>query len=112
MDPFKATNNPLSVSQLASSSARLSFGLRLPCPSSHGYCLGCIAEYIKSKLDPEGSGEGNPNAVVFPIWCPECDISEWTDGIPDEVAMKVLDAEAMDLWVRACLPRIMWRISV
>lgn len=100
MDPLHATNSPISASRSANSSGRLPFGLHLPCPKSHAYCLECIASYINSKLDPTGSGRGDPGTVVFPIRCPECDVNEWPDGIPDDVATKVLDGTVMDLWVR------------
>ena len=99
MDPFQLTHSPISASRSANSSARLPFGLPLPCPNSHSYCLECIASYITSKLDLNGA-EGNFGATVFPIRCPECDANEWPDGIPDDVAVKVLDGKAMDLWVR------------
>ena len=98
MDPFKPTNNPLSVSLMANSSSRLPFGLLLPCPKSHAYCLQCITNHIISKLDPKGDGTGNPG-VVFPVRCLECSLDKWPDGIPDDTAAKVLDAEYMNIWV-------------
>lgn len=104
MDPFQVTHSPISAIQSANSSARLPFGLCLPCPDSHPYCLECIASYINSKLDPDGNGNANPNTVVFPIKCPECDLNEWSDGIPDDLAVRVLDERLMGIWVS--LPRL------
>ncbi|KAJ3492224.1 hypothetical protein NLI96_g102 [Meripilus lineatus] len=88
----------MEIVQSANSSARLPFGLQLPCPNSHPYCLECVGSYIRSKLDPHGDGKGNFGSVVFPINCPECDEGEWVDGIPDDVASRVVDGAMMDLW--------------
>lgn len=101
LEPFQITHSPISVVQSANSSARLPFGLQLPCPNSHPYCLECVGSYIRSKLDPHGDGKGNFGSVVFPINCPECDEGEWVDGIPDDVASRVVDGAMMDLWVRS-----------
>ncbi|KAL4245496.1 hypothetical protein ABKN59_009402 [Abortiporus biennis] len=98
MDPFQLTFSPIAASKSANSSAKLPFGLSLPCPNSHSYCLDCISHYIKSKLDPEGDGTGNNNAVVFPIKCPECDLQQWGEGIGDDVAKRVLDEKEITLW--------------
>jgi len=59
--------------------------------------------YIRSKLDPEGNGGGCMDTIVFPIVCPECPIDQWTDGIPEEVAMKIFDEKGMVLWVKLAL---------
>jgi len=83
----------------ANSSARLPFGLRLPCPGEHTYCLSCVSEYIKRKLDPSGTDETNTNITVFPIPCPECPITIWESGIQDDVAERVFDAKSMSAWV-------------
>ncbi|KAI0073639.1 hypothetical protein K474DRAFT_1720258 [Panus rudis PR-1116 ss-1] len=98
MEPFHATHSPISASSSANSSSRLPFGLHLPCPQSHAYCIDCLSSYIRSKLDPEGDGNGTLNAVVFPIRCPECPLADWTEGIPDEVASRVLSEKVMAIW--------------
>lgn len=99
MDIFQVTYSPLSASSSANSSARIPFGLRLPCPQSHPYCLDCLSTYIKTRLDPNGDGSGNANTVVFPIPCPECNLIEWGDGISDAVAGRILAEELMTVWV-------------
>lgn len=98
-EPFQATNSPISASLTANSSAKLPFGLRLPCPGQHPYCISCLAEYIRGKLDPNGTGDMNTNTLVFPIRCPGCPITDWETGIQDDVAEKVLDGESMFVWV-------------
>lgn len=100
LEPFQITHSPLVASQSANSSNRLPFGLRLPCPHSHAYCISCLSSYIKSKLDPDGDGQGRPAAsVVFPIRCPECPLADWIEGITDDVAEKIMDEKFMVLWV-------------
>ncbi|CAL1708948.1 unnamed protein product [Somion occarium] len=98
METFKATHSPIAAAQSANSSSKLPFGLYLPCPKSHPYCAGCLQSYIMTKLDPEGDGSGNPSMVVFPLRCPECSLSEWADGIPDDVAARVLSEKNMTTW--------------
>ncbi|KAJ7637178.1 hypothetical protein FB45DRAFT_789450 [Roridomyces roridus] len=98
MDAFQPTYSPYNASISANSSSRLQFGLRLPCPQQHGYCVGCLTSYIESKLDPDGKGSGNSGIIVFPIRCPECPMTEFMDGISDEVAERVLGPEKMVLW--------------
>ncbi|KAJ7151190.1 hypothetical protein C8R46DRAFT_1008020 [Mycena filopes] len=97
MDAFQPTYSPYTASLSANSSNRLQFGLRLPCPQQHGYCVGCLISYIESKLDPEGKG-GNSGIIVFPIRCPECPVTDYIDGIADEIAARVLGPEKMVLW--------------
>ncbi|KAJ7096690.1 hypothetical protein B0H15DRAFT_826053 [Mycena belliarum] len=92
MDPFQPTYTPYAASLSANSSSRLQFGLRLPCPQQHAYCVGCLASYIDSKLG------GDSGIVVFPIRCPECPITDFIDGIPDEVAERILGKEKMVPW--------------
>ena len=99
MEPFHATYSPVAAARSANSSDRLQFGTTLPCPQSHGYCISCLTGYINSKLDPDGTGTGNPNTVVFPIRCPECLVSAWPEGISDDVASRVLSQKALTLWV-------------
>lgn len=90
------TSNPATVSKGPTSSTRLlPFGLRLPCPQKHAYCLNCLKSYLQSKL-----AEGNTGNLVFPIRCPECPIDAWS--FEDEVAVKVLDNAEMVQWVRIC----------
>lgn len=98
-EPFQLTHSPISASLAANSSAKLPFGLRLPCPGQHPYCISCLVEYIKGKLDPNGTGDMSTQILVFPILCPECPITHWEAGIQDEVAEKVLDRESMSVWV-------------
>lgn len=105
LDAFQPTYSPYSASITANSSSRLQFGLRLPCPQQHAYCVGCLTSYIEGKLDPEGKG-GNSGIIVFPIRCPECPITDFIDGIPDDVAERVLGGEKMVLWVRSHNPTV------
>ncbi|KZT10255.1 uncharacterized protein LAESUDRAFT_672944 [Laetiporus sulphureus 93-53] len=98
LETFRATHSPLKASASANSSSRLPFGLRLPCPGSHAYCLDCLSKHIRSKLDPNDDNSGNPETVVFPIRCPECSLTEWADGIPDEIAERILPQTDMVMW--------------
>ncbi|KAJ7695393.1 hypothetical protein B0H17DRAFT_1271880 [Mycena rosella] len=93
MDPFQSTHSPYAASLSANSSSRLQFGLRLPCPQQHAYCVGCLGSYITGKL--EGASAG---VAVFPIRCPECPVADFIDGIPDDVAERTLGKEKMVLW--------------
>jgi hypothetical protein len=99
-EPFQVTHSPISAALTANSSAKLPFGLRLPCPGQHPYCISCLSEYIKGKLDPSGTGDISTNIIVFPILCPGCPFTDWESGIQDDTAKKVLDAESMGAWVR------------
>jgi len=56
-------------------------------------------------MDPEGIGAGKAAAVIFPIRCPECPLSEWADGIEDDVAKRILDENGMVQWVSTYLSR-------
>ncbi|KAI8986715.1 hypothetical protein BD414DRAFT_486849 [Trametes punicea] len=98
MEPFQETYSPVTAARSANSSARLQFGTRLPCPGSHSYCISCLNSYIHSKLDPDGMRSMGHDAVVFPIRCPECPITQWPEGITDAVAEKVLSEKGMVLW--------------
>ncbi|KAH8101927.1 hypothetical protein BXZ70DRAFT_932499 [Cristinia sonorae] len=98
MDSFRATYSPVNAAKSANSSNRLPFGLHIPCSQSHPYCLDCLTRYIRTKLDPNGDGSGSTNAVVFPIPCPGCTVVEWSDGISDEVASRVLSEKEMTIW--------------
>ncbi|KAI0336752.1 hypothetical protein GY45DRAFT_1315385 [Cubamyces sp. BRFM 1775] len=98
MEPFQATYSPVAAARSANSSSRLQFGTHLPCPMSHSYCISCLNGYINSKLDPEGTGVPSQNSVIFPIRCPECPVAAWPEGIPDEIAEKVLSEKGMVLW--------------
>jgi len=99
LEQFQVTQFPISAFLVANSSARLSFGLRLPCPGQHTYCMSCLTEYIRIKLDHSGSEDANINTTVFPIPCPECPIADWGSGIQDDVAERIFDAESMSAWV-------------
>lgn len=112
LEPFQVTHSPIKAVLSANSSTRLPFGLRLPCPSEHAYCIACLSSYIQSKLDPEGDGGGSSGTAVFPIRCPECSPTEWIDGIPDNVADRILGEKGMVLWVRVLLISLPERIDV
>lgn len=71
----------------------------MPCPNTHAFCIGCLTSYLKSKLDPDDSGKGSRDFLVFPIRCPGCSAGQWPEGIPDVVAEKVLDTTDMVIWV-------------
>jgi hypothetical protein len=96
LESFLITSNPATVSKGPTSSTRLSFGLRIPCPEKHAYCLKCLKSYLQFKL-----AEGNTGSLVFPVRCPECPIDAWS--FEDEVAAKVLDGVEMVQWVRICV---------
>lgn len=98
LESFLITANPATVSKGPTSSTRLPFGLRLPCPQEHAYCRQCLISFLQSKLE-----EGNTGNLVFPIRCPECPIDAWS--FEDEVAAKVLDSADMVKWVRICATR-------
>lgn len=98
-DPCLPTHSPLAACLSANSSDKLPFGLRVPCPEKHVYCISCLVAYLQSKLDPSGDGTGNREAAVFPIRCPGCPLNQWPEGIPDELAEKVLGDKGMVLWV-------------
>ncbi|KAI0066084.1 hypothetical protein BV25DRAFT_1868368 [Artomyces pyxidatus] len=98
LEPFQPTYSPISAAESANSSGRLEFGLKLPCPGSHGYCISCLSKYVTSKLDPQGNGEGSVDIVVFPVLCPECSAHDWPDGLQDDVATKILGEKALTLW--------------
>lgn len=87
------TSNPASVSKGPTSSTRLPFGLYLPCPQQHGYCLGCLRQYLQSKL-----AEGKTGTLIFPIRCPECPVGAWS--FEDQVAARILDGADIVQWVR------------
>lgn len=96
-DPFKPTYLPFSASRTATSSSRLPFGLQLPCPSRHEYCLSCLTGHIRSKLDPRDDGRATADVSVFPVRCPECEVKEYEIG--DDVANRVLGGKILSLWV-------------
>ncbi|RDB30352.1 ATP-dependent RNA helicase DEAH12, chloroplastic [Hypsizygus marmoreus] len=98
LEPFLETHSPIKATLSANSSNKLPFGLRLPCPQAHAYCIACLTSYIQSKLDPDGRGVGKSSTIVFPIRCPECSLSEWAEGIPDGVAERVLGENDMVHW--------------
>jgi hypothetical protein len=96
---FQLSESPLSTSVSANSEKDLPFGLRLPCPNQHTYCVWCLSQYIISKLDPHGTGAAPEDQTVFPICCPECLPNQWADGVPDIVAERILTKDRMILWV-------------
>ncbi|KIM87743.1 hypothetical protein PILCRDRAFT_259554 [Piloderma croceum F 1598] len=98
-DDFQDTFSPLSASLLANSSTRLPFGLRLPCPNQHTYCVGCLSHYIISKLDPDETGGAPEERIVFPIRCPECPLDQWTEGVQDDIAKRILTKDGIALWL-------------
>jgi len=97
MEAFRPTYSPYTASRTANSSSHLQFGLLLPCPQQHGYCIGCLTAYIDSKIDPDNNG-GNSSNNPFPLRCPECRATEFVDGISDAVAARILSPEKMVLW--------------
>ncbi|KAL1746746.1 hypothetical protein HDZ31DRAFT_33531 [Schizophyllum fasciatum] len=99
LDVFQLTHSPINASASANSSTKLPFGIRLPCPGAHAYCIDCLNSHIKSKLDPNNDGTGaGPSAVVFPIRCPECALEDWPSGITDDVARRVLSEKGLVMW--------------
>ncbi|KAG8902805.1 hypothetical protein FRB99_004104 [Tulasnella sp. 403] len=93
-EAFLWTINPIAASLTPSSSTRAAlYGLSLPCPASHQYCLDCMTNYIRVKLEAaDGDGGG-----VFPIRCPECPIEvEWE--MDTDTATKVLGQDLLDVW--------------
>ena len=104
-EPFQVTYSPISATLGANSSTKLPFGLRLPCPGQHPYCVSCLVKYIKGKLDPSGTGDVNTHTTVFPIRCPGCPDTLWETVIEDDVAEKVLDGRSMSVWVHPAFER-------
>ncbi|KAA1473977.1 hypothetical protein DENSPDRAFT_840520 [Dentipellis sp. KUC8613] len=98
LEPFQPTHSPSTATRSANSSNRVQFGLRLPCPGEHGYCISCMQSYIRSRLDPNDDGSASADAIVFPIPCPECRLADWPNGIQDPVAERVLEDKMIDLW--------------
>jgi hypothetical protein len=98
LEPIKLTHSPIKASVSANSSSKLPFGLSLPCPHAHSYCGDCLSSYIRSKLDPNGNGEGTFERIVFPVACPECPLTEWAVGIEEHVAVRVLSEKVMHIW--------------
>ncbi|KIY43295.1 hypothetical protein FISHEDRAFT_53809 [Fistulina hepatica ATCC 64428] len=98
LETLQITYSPVTAAQNATSSNRLPFGLRMPCPGGHTYCLGCITHYIRSKIDPQEEGIASIEKVVFPIRCPECPQELWPQGIQDDVAERILTEKGMLLW--------------
>lgn len=110
-EAFRVTYSPISASQTAMTSSHLIFGLRLPCPEEHSYCQPCLAQYIRSKIAPDGDYSGIIDATVFPIKCPECPEDTWPEGISDDIAQRILNEKDMLLWVRATYP-LLEKLSV
>ncbi|KAJ7755328.1 hypothetical protein DFH07DRAFT_743267 [Mycena maculata] len=98
MDAFQPTYSPYAASISANSSSRIQFGLRLSCPQQHAYCVGCLTSYIESKLDPEGKGGNSGVIASFPVRCPECPVTDYIDGISDDISERILGTEKMVLW--------------
>ena len=98
-DAFTDTHSPILSTISANSSTRLPFGLHLPCPNQHSYCIGCLSRYIICKLDPDMAGGAREELIVFPIRCPECPSDQWLHGIPDDIAERILTEDRVALWV-------------
>ncbi|KAI6134825.1 hypothetical protein EDD17DRAFT_1548966 [Pisolithus thermaeus] len=97
-EPFQVTHSPVVASRTATSSNRLNYGFRLPCPEEHAYCQPCLAHYIMSKLVPDENYNGVLETIVFPITCPGCYQGASEEGISDEVAGRILSEKDMTLW--------------
>ena len=91
LEPVTKTVNPLLTARTPTSSSRLMFGVGLPCPGGHVYCLDCVISYIRSQLE-----EGGSHQTVFPIRCPECPPQDYC--IDDAFASRVLEGDLLDLW--------------
>ena len=100
-EEFQLVHSPINASNIhkAASSTQLPFGISMPCPAAHTYCQACLGQYVKSKIDPSCDGTGSPDAIVFPLRCPECPIEIWEEGISESVAARVLSEEDMVTWV-------------
>ena len=107
-DEFRMTHDPLSASKTRVPWSFLPFGLRLPCPSVHQYCLACLSTYLRFKLDPDGHGKGLTDTIVFPIRCPECPAGQWDIGIGDGVAERVLEGKELLMWVSKNHPQSLY----
>ncbi|KAG8934216.1 hypothetical protein FRC02_010386 [Tulasnella sp. 418] len=92
-EPIIKTLNPFKASQTPTSSSRLTYGLSLECPGKHTYCLDCVTQYIRGKLEEAGQ---NGDGSVFPIRCPECPIGVWQMG--DHIAERILGGELLEKW--------------
>ncbi len=90
-DAFTLSPNPRLASQMHSTkSSSASFGMCLPCPGMHNFCLECISEYVRITIT---------GLAPFPVRCPECPRDcDWE--IDDETAGVVLDYESIERWHR------------
>lgn len=89
---FRPVYDPITNSLAPSGSAdAVTYGLTLLCPDRHTYCLSCVSSYIRTKLERANGG------AIFPVRCPECPkMTEWE--VDDDLAMRVLGAELLEMW--------------
>lgn len=84
------------VAAVPDSNAASEYGVLLPCSNSHGFCIDCLTQYIKSKLHSGISLEGKG----FPIGCPGCNAKNSGWEVDDDMAERVLDEETLEFWRR------------
>ncbi|KAG8951194.1 hypothetical protein FRC04_006676 [Tulasnella sp. 424] len=84
------------VAPAPDSNAASEYGVLLPCANSHGFCIDCLTQYIKSKLHSGISLEGRG----FPIGCPGCNAKNSRWEVDDDMAERVLDEETLEFWRR------------
>ncbi|KAG8888616.1 hypothetical protein FRB98_007289 [Tulasnella sp. 332] len=87
-DPLLATRSNLLPADFAI------YGLTLPCPGQHNYCLACMNSYIRAKVDPDNE---TGRREQLSIRCPECPREEgWR--MEDDTAVKLLDGDLLEAY--------------
>ncbi|KIO18125.1 hypothetical protein M407DRAFT_32204 [Tulasnella calospora MUT 4182] len=84
------------VATVTDSSVTSEYGVILTCSKRHGFCIDCLTQYIKSKLQDGIPLEGKG----FPVRCPGCDFKNSRWEADDELAESVLDEETLEFWRR------------
>ncbi|KAG8898180.1 hypothetical protein FRB99_007624 [Tulasnella sp. 403] len=74
-------------------SSQNSFGVILPCPGRHNYCLVCVAAHIRTKIEDAANGRSG----LPPVRCPECPVQDGWE-VTDDVATKVLNGDLLEQW--------------
>ncbi|KAG8892494.1 hypothetical protein FRC00_011976, partial [Tulasnella sp. 408] len=84
------------VAAVTDSSAASEYGVFLDCSKRHGFCIDCLTQYIKSKLQDGIPLEGKG----FPMRCPGCNLKNSQWEADDDLAERVLDEETLEFWRR------------
>ncbi|KAG9044140.1 hypothetical protein FS837_008734 [Tulasnella sp. UAMH 9824] len=84
------------VATVPDSSAASEYGVVLDCSKRHAFCIDCLTQYIKSKLQDGIPLEGKG----FPMRCPGCNLKNSRWEADDDLAERVLDEETLEFWRR------------